>query len=125
VLLDVHSYPSTPLPYELDVDRPRPAVCLGTDPVHTPPWLLAAARAAFAPVGPVDLDVPFAGTYVPLAHYRTDPRVHSVMLEIRRDVYLREPAGPPAPGLRKVVDALTALIDRCTAPRAERPPCAP
>src|SRR5690606_16140281 len=48
VLLDVHSYPADPLPYELHADRPRPQVCLGTDPVHTPAWLLDAAQHAFA-----------------------------------------------------------------------------
>ena len=41
-----------PLPYELHADGPRPAVCLGVDPVHTPPWLVEAARRAFAPLGP-------------------------------------------------------------------------
>ena len=68
VLLDVHSYPSRPLPYERHADGPRPAVCLGVDPVHTPSWLLAAARRAFARLGPVGVDTPFRGTYVPLAH---------------------------------------------------------
>jgi N-formylglutamate deformylase len=111
VLLDVHSYPSVPLPYELHADGPRPAVCLGTDAVHTPAWLVAAAREAFAPVGTVGLDSPFAGTYVPLAHYRTDPRVLSLMIELRRDTHLQEPAGPPTPGMARVVAALTALVD--------------
>ena len=44
VLLDVHSYPRDPLPYERHADGPRPPVCLGTDPAHTPSWLVAAAR---------------------------------------------------------------------------------
>ena len=111
VLLDVHSYPSRPLPYELHGDRARPAVCLGTDAAHTPAWLVAAAREAFAGVGPVALDAPFAGTYVPLPHHRTDRRVLSLMLEIRRDCYLVEPAGPLTGGSAAVVAALTRLID--------------
>jgi N-formylglutamate deformylase len=111
VLLDVHSYPAAPLPYELHADGPRPAVCLGTDPGHTPAWLVDAGREAFARLGTVGLDSPFAGTYVPLAHYRTDPRVLSLMIELRRDVYLTEPDGPPTPGLPRVIAALTALVD--------------
>jgi N-formylglutamate deformylase len=111
VLLDVHSYPAAPLPYELHADGPRPCVCLGTDPVHTPEWLVTAARAAFAPLGTVGLDSPFAGTYVPLPHHHTDPRVLSVMIELRRDVYLTEPDGPPTPGFPQVVAALTRLVE--------------
>jgi N-formylglutamate amidohydrolase len=120
VLLDVHSYPSAPLPYELHGDRPRPAVCLGTDLVHTPSWLLGAAREEFAAVGTVAVNTPFTGTYVPPAHYRTDRRVHSIMLEVRRDVYLGGPTGPPTPDLQTLAAALAALIDRCTSPRAGR-----
>ncbi|WP_369125167.1 MULTISPECIES: N-formylglutamate amidohydrolase [unclassified Cryobacterium] len=35
-------------------------------------------------------NTPFAGAYVPLKQYQMDARVSSVMLEIRRDVYLTE-----------------------------------
>lgn len=106
VLLDVHSYPADPLPYELYGDGPRPAVCLGTDPAHTPPDLLAAARSAFAGIGTLDVDTPFRGVYVPLRHHGVDPRVHAVMLELRRDAHGDE-AGLTAAG-----EALAALVDR-------------
>lgn len=105
VLLDVHSYPRDPLPYELHADGPRPAVCLGTDAFHTPPWLVDAAREAFAPLGTVQRDTPFAGTYVPLAHHRTEARVTSLMLEVRRDVI--DDAEPA------VARALATLVDDC------------
>jgi N-formylglutamate deformylase len=114
MLLDVHSYPSTPLPYELHADGPRPAVCLGTDPVHTPPDLVDAARAAFAPVGTVGLDTPFRGAYVPSRHYGVDRRVHALMLELRRDGHLVEPAGPLTAGLDVTAAALAALVDAVT-----------
>lgn len=51
VVLDVHSYPSRALPYELHASGNRPAVCLGVDPFHTPGWLRDAALSAFAPSG--------------------------------------------------------------------------
>jgi N-formylglutamate deformylase len=111
MIIDVHSYPSAPLPYELHADGSRPAICLGTDRAHTPGWLVEAATSAFAEVGDVGLDSPFAGTYVPLAHHGVDPRVHSIMIEIRRDMYMTEPAGPPTPGLAQVSRALRALIN--------------
>ena len=37
----------------------------------------------------------FIGTYVPLEQYGTDQRVHSVMIEIRRDLYMDEATGEP------------------------------
>ncbi|MFF4028999.1 N-formylglutamate amidohydrolase [Streptomyces sviceus] len=108
VVIDVHSYPSAPLPYELHGTGPRPPVCLGTDSFHTPPELLAAAREAFGEVG---LDSPFSGTYVPLEFYGRDPRVSALMVEIRRDTYMTEPGGPAGPGLHKLAQALADLVD--------------
>jgi N-formylglutamate amidohydrolase len=108
VLLDVHSYASRALPYELHGAGPRPPICLGTDDFHTPPDLVAAAVAAFPAAG---FNTPFAGCYVPADRWRTDPRVRSLMIEIRRDTYMTEPGGPHHEGLPALVTALTALID--------------
>ncbi|MFI0019343.1 MULTISPECIES: N-formylglutamate amidohydrolase [Streptomyces griseus group] len=113
VIIDVHSYPSAPLPYELHGTGPRPAVCLGTDPFHTPPGLLAAAEKAFGGrVGHdgIGHDTPFAGTYVPLRHYGTNRRVSALMIEIRRDTYMSEPGGPAGPGLDALAGALAELV---------------
>ncbi|MEU8763686.1 N-formylglutamate amidohydrolase [Streptomyces sp. NPDC048659] len=118
VIVDVHSYPTRALPYELHGEGPRPPVCLGTDAFHTPPALLAAAREAFAGIGEVGTDTPFAGTYVPLAHYGRDPRVTALMVEIRRDRYMTEPGGPPNEGVRALGAALAALVDAVTGARA-------
>ncbi|MFC9394423.1 N-formylglutamate amidohydrolase [Streptomyces sp. NPDC057027] len=119
VIVDVHSYPTEPLPYELHGDGPRPPVCLGTDPFHTPPALLDAAREAFGGFGGVGTDSPFAGTYVPLEYYGRDPRVSALMVEIRRDGYMSEPGGPAGPGVEALGRALAALVD-VVAPAGER-----
>ncbi|PWI13950.1 N-formylglutamate amidohydrolase [Streptomyces sp. Act143] len=108
VIVDVHSYPSAVLPYELHGEGPRPPVCLGTDSFHTPPALLAAAREAFGETG---VDSPFSGTYVPLEFHGRDPRVAALMVEIRRDTYMTEPGGPAGPGLGRLASALAALVD--------------
>ena len=110
VILDLHSYPSTPQPYELHAGGARPAVCLGTDAFHTPATLVDAARSAFASIGAIDVDTPFAGCYVPMRHYRRDARVAALMVEIRRDTYLTEPAGPPTAGIERIVRALSTLL---------------
>ncbi|MCD9877953.1 N-formylglutamate amidohydrolase [Streptomyces guryensis] len=114
VIVDVHSYPSAPLPYELHGEGPRPPVCLGTDSFHTPPELLAAAREVFASCGETGLDSPFSGTYVPLEFYGKDARVGALMVEIRRDTYMSEPGGPAGSGLARLAEALAALVDAVT-----------
>jgi N-formylglutamate amidohydrolase len=111
VIVDVHSYPAEPLPYELHGEGPRPPVCLGTDGFHTPPGLLAAAREAFAPCGETGLDSPFSGTYVPLDFYGKRAEVGALMVEIRRDTYMTEPGGPAGPGLSRLAASLAALVD--------------
>jgi N-formylglutamate deformylase len=108
VILDVHSYSTLPLPYEMHGASPRPPVCLGTDRYHTPEGLISAAKAAFVDVA---LDAPFAGCYVPLEFYGREPAVTAVMIEIRRDGYMIEPGGPPTPGLFSIASRLAALLN--------------
>ncbi len=113
-ILDVHSFPVTPLPYELRADGPRPELCLGTDVTHTPSALIDAARQHLAPVTPtgdVGLDSPFGGTYVPLRHYGTDTRVRSLMLEVRRDLLSHSPRVADDAGIDRLATGVAALVD--------------
>ncbi|MFF3570264.1 N-formylglutamate amidohydrolase [Nocardia jiangxiensis] len=110
IIVDLHSYPSVALPYELHGAGPRPQVCLGADSFHTPARLLAAARNAFADFE-VEVNSPFSGTYVPLRHYGRNPDVSALMVEIRRDTYMVEPGGDPHAGSSVLVSALAGLLD--------------
>lgn len=107
VIIDVHSYPAKPLPYELHAQGARPAVCIGTDAFHTPGWLLNAARSAFASCGDVERDTPFAGCYVPLRHFNVRPEVSAIMVELRRDTYLTGPVDARG----RLARALARLVD--------------
>ena len=42
-ILDGHSFPLVPLPYEVDQSLVRPEICIGTDAYHTPASLRDAA----------------------------------------------------------------------------------
>ncbi|MBM2616260.1 N-formylglutamate amidohydrolase [Actinoplanes sp. LDG1-06] len=110
VILDVHSYPTQALPYELHADGPRPELCLGVDAFHTPLSLTDTATGAFAAYTAA-VNTPFAGAYVPLTWYGRDRAVSALMLEIRRDTYMTEPGGSPNEGLGDIADALAALVD--------------
>lgn len=113
-IVDVHSYPYRPLPYERDHDAQRPGVCLGTHEPHSPAGLVAAGRVAFDGVpGGVALDTPFAGVYVPTAHFGTNPSVRALMVEIRRDTYMDETSLQLHEGAEGITARLAALLGRC------------
>lgn len=94
LIIDCHSFPSKPLPYELDQSFDRPDICIGTDPFHTPEKLIPLVRSVCEANGlGVAIDKPFAGTYVPLAYLCKDKRVSSVMVEVNRSLYMNETTG--------------------------------
>ena len=111
LLIDAHSFATIPLASESDQDPDRPDVCLGTDSVHTPRALVAALEAAMEQAGfRVAVDRPFAGSLVPLRWYGTDPRVTSIMLEVRRGTYMDERTGEPLEAFGDVAARLRRAV---------------
>ena len=91
LIIDGHSFPALPLPYELQQNAFRPDFCLGTDDFHTPEDLVAKVEKIFESCGySTARDQPFSGTIVPMKHYRKERRVQSLMIEINRWLYLGE-----------------------------------
>ena len=91
LILDGHSFPLVPLPYEEDQRLVRPEICIGTDAYHTPALLRDAAVELFNGAGfTTTVNHPFAGAMVPIDFYRTDKRVAALMIEVRRDLYMDE-----------------------------------
>ncbi|MBH0122526.1 N-formylglutamate amidohydrolase [Rhodococcus sp. CX] len=116
IIIDLHSYPEKPSGFE-NPDAARPALCIGTDPIHTPAWLIEATRGAFASLTEIDEiaeNAPYAGCYVPLRYYGHDERVTSVMIELRRDLYLSDPRTPHSARVDRLGHALATLIDTVT-----------
>jgi len=94
LIIDCHSFPTRPWPYERNQTGNRPEICIGTDPFHTSPEIEMALTNAFRRQGfEVDIDTPFSGSIVPMSFYEKDKRVSSIMIEIRRDLYMDEVTG--------------------------------
>lgn len=109
VILDAHSFPTGPLPTQVDFSAP-PEIGIGTQEGHTPPGLRALAEGFFRSLGfVVGVDVPFSGAMVPNRHYRKDNRVRSLMVEVRRDLYMDEATGARHEGFGRMQAALTAF----------------
>jgi N-formylglutamate amidohydrolase len=100
----------------MDQSQDRPDICIGTDAFHTPAWLQRTTLDAFSGLGwRVEQNRPYAGTMVPGALYRRDARVHSIMVEVNRSLYMNEDTGRRSAGFagvrRKVRSALKTLIE--------------
>ena len=110
VLLDLHSYPLRALPCERHQDARRPPVCLGVDVDHTPVALFERVSRACSVIGEVVVNEPFTGSYIPLRHFGRDNRVSSVMVELRRDMYLRDDGSLDPEGAGRISEALAAIL---------------
>jgi len=111
LVLDCHSFPSTPLPYEQgDASLSRPEICIGTDPFHTSEAIAQAFASAFSGAGwTIAINQPFSGAMVPASRYQRDLRVGAVMVEVNRRLYLQEADATP----RLDFDDVAARLSAC------------
>jgi N-formylglutamate amidohydrolase len=91
LIIDGHSFASAPLPCDHDQLPSRPDICIGTDPYHTPQWLVDATVSACRDQRwSVEVGRPFDGTIVPLEYLNRNRCVWSVMIEVNKRLYLDE-----------------------------------
>ena len=88
VIIDLHSYRANQHPNAINQGQRRPGMCIGTDPFHSPNWLIEIFREEFGAIGNWFENEPYAGTYVPLPFYLQEPKVASIMMETRADTFL-------------------------------------
>jgi N-formylglutamate amidohydrolase len=107
VILDAHSFPTGPLPTQVDFSAPL-EIGVGTQPGHTSPELRALAEDFFRAHGfTVGVDIPFSGAMVPNRFFGAEPRVQSLMIEVRRDLYMDESTGARHGGFARMQAVLT------------------
>jgi len=111
-ILDGHSFSSAPLPYELRQKVERPHICLGTDAFHTPEAMVRKVELLCGSHGvETARNRPFEGTYVPLTYWQKDPRVISLMIEIRRDCYMNEHTGTETEGFQRMRKMMVGVME--------------
>lgn len=111
LIVDCHSFPSTPLPCDQSQTRPRPPFCIGTDAFHTGEHLVRTAVSALGKSGyQVGIDSPYAGTIVPTRHFLQDSRVSSIMIEVNRSLYMDEASGNKLPSFASIQATLSILL---------------
>ena len=110
MVIDCHSFPQVPLPYEPVQIFPRPDFCLGTDPAHTPPQLAAALTDYLEKRGyTAALDTPFAGTLLPLALLGS-AGLCGIMIEVNRGLYMEQGRLQKNAGWRRTKETLGGLL---------------
>jgi len=115
LIIDCHSFPSPPLPYEIDQSLDRPDVCIGTDSFHTPVWLSEFAKAKFKEQGfVVEMNRPFSGALVPMEHFRKETVVTGIMIEINRGLYMDEKTGNRLSEFKNVKQTVGTVVSELT-----------
>ena len=113
LIVDCHSFPKKPLPYELIQEPNRAEICIGTDSFHTPQKLTEYFFKAFSDTGfSVAIDTPFSGSIVPMKFYRNEKRVQSVMIEVRRDLYMNELTGQKTDNFSRVKESIAKILQK-------------
>jgi len=113
MIIDCHSFPSKALPYELDQSEFRPDICIGADSFHTPDWLIDKLSDEFGKSGySTAVNAPFIGAIVPMAYYRKESAVMSVMIEVNRKLYMDEQTGKGNSGFYTLKRQIAKILEK-------------
>jgi len=113
LIIDAHSFPAIPLPYENSQKMERPQICLGTDPYHTPEYLTKYIQTFFEENNlTTRINLPFEGCYVPSKFLHQETRVKSIMIEINRELYMNEYTGERNKSFWNIKNLIRNLISQ-------------
>ena len=92
-ILDGHSFPSIPQPYE-NPDSNRPDICIGFNSFHTSSDIVTKIENICKSNNYASgRNEPFSGSYVPLKYFQKESKIKSLMIEVRRGTYMNESEG--------------------------------
>ncbi len=111
LILDCHSFPSIPFNCALVQDKNTPDFNIGTDSYHTPKYIIDESIYYFESKGyTLGIDTPYSGSIVPMKYYQKDKRVISIMLEVNRRMYLKEPTNEKSEGFQRTKEIVNGYI---------------
>jgi len=89
LIIDCHSFPSKPRPYQIVTDYEHIDICIGFEDLHKDESAVEIFRDNFCKKGyAVEYNTPYLGSMVSNRHYGKDKRVKSVMIELNRRIYM-------------------------------------
>lgn len=111
LIIDCHSFPDIPFKRDLDQNPNRPDFNIGTDAFHTPKDLTDTGAEFLKKAGySVGIDRPYKGSIVPLEFYQQNENVHTIMLEINRKLYLKEPTNKKSERYPEIQEIVKGFI---------------
>jgi N-formylglutamate amidohydrolase len=112
LILDCHSFPSSPLTRAIVRDEIRPNFNIGTDSYHTPKHIIDESINYFKSKGyTLGIDTPYSGSIVPMEYYQKDKRVTSIMLEVNRGLYLKANTNEKSENYNKTKEIVQEYIN--------------
>ena len=112
LIVDCHSFPSTPLLKAINQNINRPDFNIGTDSFHTPEKYIETSNTYFENLGySLGVDWPYSGSIVPMKYYQKEKRVSSIMLEINRRLYLNEPSNEKSIDYKKTKEVVLGYLN--------------
>ncbi len=110
LIIDCHSFSSSPLPYEINQEKNRPDICIGTNIFHTPDFLVKYTKCQFLKHGfSVSINSPFEGTIIPRKFYLKEKKVSGIMIEINRKLYMDENTGKRTDNFKTIQSIITEI----------------
>lgn len=87
-IIDCHSFNNNPIvPFN---EQPKsPEICIGTDPFHTPDYLLNYTLNYFYNLGySVEVNNPYSGCIIPKPYFMINMDVKGIMIEVNKCLYM-------------------------------------
>jgi N-formylglutamate amidohydrolase len=111
-IVDCHSFPQIALWRSLHKSVQRPDFNIGTDSYHTPQKIVEASQDFFAEKGYTCLvNAPYSGTMVPMDFFNKNNKVQSIMMEVNRRLYLKEPTNEKSNEYQKTKQVVQEFLN--------------